>query len=103
MHEAYTSKASKTYGAYLKMASHARSDGALSKMNKELIAVGISVCNNCEPCTVWHIREALKAGAKEEQVLEAIEVAMEMGGGPTVVRSTFALKVLEHYKGQSPT
>jgi AhpD family alkylhydroperoxidase len=72
-------------------------------MNKELIAVGISVCNNCEPCTVWHIREALKAGAKEEQVFEAIEVAMEMGGGPTVVRSTFALKVLEHYKGQSPT
>ncbi|MGA3282547.1 MAG: carboxymuconolactone decarboxylase family protein [Smithella sp.] len=103
MHESFTSKGSKTYGAYLKMASHATNDGALSKMNKELIAVGISVCINCEPCTVWHVREALRAGAKEEMIIEAIEVAAEMGGGPTVARSSFALKVLEHLKGQSPT
>lgn len=103
MHETYTSRASKTYKAYLNMASHATRDGALSKMNKELIAVGISVCINCEPCAVWHIREARTAGATEDQIIEAIEVASEMGGGPTVARSSFALKVLEYFTEESPT
>ncbi|GAG96013.1 unnamed protein product [marine sediment metagenome] len=42
----------------------------------------------------WHINEAVNSGASEDQILEALEVAMEMGGGPATVLSRFALKVL---------
>ncbi|HMA46377.1 MAG TPA: hypothetical protein VKP11_04125, partial [Frankiaceae bacterium] len=28
----------------------------------------------------WHVEQAARAGADERQVLEAVEVAMEMGG-----------------------
>ncbi|MFW9784966.1 MAG: carboxymuconolactone decarboxylase family protein, partial [Candidatus Heimdallarchaeota archaeon] len=58
----------------------------------------ISVVINCESCMEWHIAEALKSGATEDQIIEAIEVAIEMGGGPATVTSRFALKVLEYYK-----
>lgn len=98
LHGSYTSRSSKVYEDYLKLVSHAMGNGSLLKMHKELIAVGVSVCINCEPCIVWHIREALNNGATDEQVTEAIEVAIEMGGGPVVARSSFALKVLEYYK-----
>jgi AhpD family alkylhydroperoxidase len=71
------------------------SDGALSKKHKELIAIGISVVINCESCMQWHIDQAAQAGAREREVLEAIEVGIEMGGGPATVSARFALEVME--------
>jgi AhpD family alkylhydroperoxidase len=70
-------------------------DGALPKKVKELIAIGISVVNNCESCMQWHIGEAVKDGASEKEILEAVEVAFEMGIGPAVVNGRFALEVME--------
>lgn len=85
---------SKVYRAFLDMESAAFSDGALDKMSKELIAIGISVVINCESCMQWHIEQAAKAGADERQVLEAIEVGIEMGGGPATAHARFALDVM---------
>ena len=62
-------------------------DGALPKKTKELIAVGISVITNCESCMQWHIQEAVNAGAQEREILEAVEVAFEMGIGPATVNT----------------
>ncbi len=96
-HEALLSKNSGVYRAFLDMEKNAFSDASLDKKSKELIAVGISVVIDCESCMEWHIKEAMKSGASEDQILEAIEVGMEMGGGPATVSSRFALKVLEYY------
>ncbi len=75
-------------------------DGALPKKVKELIAVGISVVNNCESCMQWHIGEAVKDGATEREILETVEVAFEMGIGPATVNGRFALEVMEElFKG----
>ncbi len=70
-------------------------EGALPKKTKELIAVGISVVNNCESCMQWHISEAVKDGATEKEILEAVEVAFEMGIGPATVNGRFALEVMD--------
>jgi AhpD family alkylhydroperoxidase len=84
---------SKTYKAFLEMEKVTFSDGALSKKIKELMASSISVVINCESCMEWHIRQAVKHGATREEVLEAVEVGMEMGGGPATVSARFALDV----------
>ncbi|HEY1206908.1 MAG: carboxymuconolactone decarboxylase family protein [Bryobacteraceae bacterium] len=86
---------SKVYGAFVEMERAAFSEGALAKKDKELIAVGISVVGNCESCMQWHIEQAARAGATFEQVLEAVEVAIEMGGGPATVAARFALEVMD--------
>lgn len=88
---------SNVYKAFLNMEKQSYSDGSLKKVYKELIAVGISIVINCESCMEWHIKEAIKSGASGKQILEAIEVGIEMGGGPATVSSRFALKVLEYY------
>jgi AhpD family alkylhydroperoxidase len=85
---------SKVYKAFLDMERVAFSDGQLTKQTKELIAVGISVVINCESCMQWHIEQAAKAGASERQVLESIEVAIEMAGGPATAHARFALEVM---------
>lgn len=86
---------SKTYRAFIGMETAAFSAGALGKKEKELIAVGISVRIDCESCMQWHIEQAARAGASYEEVLEAVEVGIEMGGGPATVSARFALKVME--------
>lgn len=94
-HKALVDKKSRVYAAFLAMENAAYSDGALPKKIKELIAVGISVRIDCESCMQWHIEQAAKAGATYEEVLEAVEVGIEMGGGPATVSARFALRVME--------
>ena len=86
---------SKVYNAFLEMERVTYADGALSKQAKELIAVGISVQMNCESCMQWHIEQAAASGAGMRQILEAVEVAIEMGGGPATVAARFALNVMQ--------
>ena len=86
---------SKTYEGFLQMERATYADGALSKRAKELIAIGISVEKNCESCMQWHIEQAAAAGAQMREVLEAVEVGIEMGGGPATVAARFALEVMQ--------
>ena len=86
---------SRVYEAFLEMESAAFSDGALPKKHKEMIAVGISVAIDCESCMQWHIEQAVAAGASHSEVFEAVEVGMEMAGGPGTVSARFALEVMD--------
>jgi AhpD family alkylhydroperoxidase len=94
-HSKLLSLKSKVYEAFLQMEKAAYRDGALPKKVKELIAVGISVVIDCESCMQWHIEQAAKAGANEQEMLEAVEVGIEMGGGPATVSARFALEVMD--------
>lgn len=85
---------SPVYKAFLDMEQAAFREGEITKMTKELIAVGISVVINCESCMQWHIEQAAQAGATEQQLLESIEVGIEMGGGPATAHARFALEVM---------
>jgi AhpD family alkylhydroperoxidase len=86
---------SKVYKAFLELERATYADGALLKKQKELIAIGISVVIDCESCMQWHIEQALQSGANFEETLEAVEVGIEMGGGPATVSARFALKVMD--------
>ena len=73
-------------------------NGDFSKKKKELIAIGISVVINCESCMEWHIKQAIDDGATEGEIIEAIEVGIEMSGGPGTASARFAMNVIEYYK-----
>jgi AhpD family alkylhydroperoxidase len=86
---------SKAYEAFLELENATYSEGTLPRRQKELIALGISVVIDCESCMQWHIEQAARAGAEMREVLEAIEVGIEMGGGPATVSARFALEVMK--------
>lgn len=98
---AYYEERSKVYNAFIDMENQAFSAGKLEKKYKEMIAIGISIHINCESCLEWHIHEALMAGATKDEIIEAIGVGIEMGGGPATVSSRFAMKVLEYYRQET--
>lgn len=67
----------------------------LDPATRELMAVSISVVKGCEDCILYHIDTAKKHGASEEAFIAALEVAVEMGGGPAVM---YAGKALEAWR-----
>ena len=94
---AFYSKKSEVYQKFCEMEQCTYKDGNLSRLQKELIAIGISLVIDCESCMEWHIKQAIDNGATEAEIIEAIEVGIEMGGGPTTASARFAMNVLEFY------
>lgn len=62
----------------------------LDERTKELIAVGASITANCQPCLEYHVTEALKRGASEEEIREAVGVGQRVRKGAASKMDEFA-------------
>ena len=71
-------------------------DGALPSVTKQLIAVAVAHTTQCPYCIKGHTRAALKAGASEQQIMEAIWVAAEMRAGGAYAHSALAIDTMQH-------
>ena len=71
--------------------------GALDAKTKQLIAVAVAHVTQCPYCIKGHTAEALKHGASEAQIMEAIWVAAEMRAGGAYAHANLALDtMLQH-------
>jgi AhpD family alkylhydroperoxidase len=61
---------------------------------RELIALAVAVTVQCDGCIVVHTDAALKNGATEEEILEALSVAVSVKAGSALIHSTRALDAL---------
>ena len=75
-------------------------DGALDPKTKELIALGIAISVRCEGCISFHVHDALKAGATRPEIVEAIGVAILMGGGPSLMYGVEAYEALGQFEAE---
>ncbi len=66
----------------------------LDDKGKELIAVGASITANCQPCLQYHVSEAQKAGANEEEIKEAVEVGKMVRSGAASKMNKFASELI---------
>lgn len=73
------------YEGFSALSGAAMADGALTKAQKEVIALAIAAANQCDGCIASHARSAARAGATAEQVAEAMGVVILMNGGPGTV------------------
>jgi AhpD family alkylhydroperoxidase len=74
--------------------------GALDAKTKELIALGIAVAIRCDSCIAFHVHAALAAGSSRAEVLDALGVAMLMGGGPAAMYACDALTALDQFEDE---
>ena len=72
-----------TSEAFSNFTGTAQSKGALTRREKKLIALGLSVYTRCEDCIVHHVYEALKLGITRKEILDAAGVGVVFGGGPS--------------------
>lgn len=79
-----------------KISKTATTAGSFSAAQKELVATAIAVVQGCEDCILYHVDGARRHGAAEADLVEVLEVAVEMGGGPALM---YAGKALEVFRG----
>lgn len=82
-------------GGVMQMHKDVTSDGTLDKKTKALIATAVSVKADCEGCITRHVGESLQFGATPDEIMEAVGVAILLGGGPCVVSGAKALAAIE--------
>ena len=80
----------------------AHADGALSRKQKELIAIAASILKGCERCISYHVRSATAAGATSDEMVEAGFVAVIMDGGPALAHMGSLLDAIEAHREESP-
>ncbi len=69
-------------------------EGTLSTLTKELMALAIGVSKQCTGCIAFHVRGAIRAGATREHIAETVGVAVMMGGGPAAI---YGVEVMTAY------
>jgi alkylhydroperoxidase AhpD family core domain len=86
-----------TFSGFVAMEQAASADGALSKLQKEFIALGIAVAMRCDACIVSHSKALATLGASREQVAEVLGTAIQMSGGPGLMYAAKALDVFDEF------
>ena len=75
-------------------------DGALSSKTKDLIAIAVAHVTQCPYCIRGHTASALRKGATQQEVMEAIWVAAEMRAGGAYAHSNLALDTMNQVEAK---
>jgi AhpD family alkylhydroperoxidase len=84
-----------TMAGFKQLGKGAYADGVLSNKVKELIALALSVASRCDGCVAYHAMRVHQLHATREEVLETLGVAIQMGGGPSMVYGGEALRAFD--------
>jgi AhpD family alkylhydroperoxidase len=83
------------------LAKGAMKSGALSSQYKELIALAIGVAGHCDGCIGFHAKALARAGIPREQIIEALAVAVYMGGGPSLMYAADAMLAFDEFQSEA--
>ncbi len=81
--------------AYSTFRKEVYKDGALSQKTKRLIALAAGLQAGCTRCVQGQTKDAVAAGATKAEILEAVAVAVVMGGTAVSAETWRVVKVLE--------
>ncbi|MDY6820067.1 MAG: carboxymuconolactone decarboxylase family protein [Deferribacterota bacterium] len=70
----------------------------LDTKTKELIALGCAIVSRCEYCIRAHLRNLIENGVTEGEIIDTLNVATTMAGGPGLAYSTLTYKLYKEMK-----
>jgi len=91
------------YAAFRTFGQRVFAAGALPSKTKQLIALAVAHVTQCPYCIRGHTDLAVKAGATEQEIMEAIWVAAEMRAGGAYAHSILAIDAMSHAPAKSGT
>lgn len=83
------------------MHAAALKDGAISHKAKELMCLCVAISIRCEGCILDHLHHAINAGATREEIIETINTAILMSGGPAYVYGGKAIEAMDEILGST--
>lgn len=76
-------------------------EGTLSEKTKQLIAVAVAHVTQCPYCIKGHTAQAMRKGATEQEIMEAIWIAAEMRAGASYAHANLAMQVMDEKRQEA--
>ncbi len=80
---------------FFNLDSRAYNDGALDGKTKELLGLTASMVLRCNDCIDYHVVQCVDAGWKDEELYDAFNVALIVGGSIVIPHLRHAVETLD--------
>ena len=70
-------------------------DGALPARTKELLGLVASAVLRCNDCIDYHLEQCAKSGSTKDEIVDALNVALVVGGSIVIPHMRHAIATLE--------
>jgi AhpD family alkylhydroperoxidase len=80
---------------FFNLDSRAYNDGALDGKTKELLGLTASMVLRCNECIDYHVVQCVDAGWKDEELYDAFNVALIVGGSIVIPHLRHAVETLD--------
>lgn len=77
--------------------AEAMQPGVLDKREKERIAFGMALTQQCHYCIALHIRACKNAGVTLEEIMDVCGIGIMMGGGPVLTHMAEVERALNEF------
>lgn len=95
MNEKILGSGFKDYQKFFALDNKAYLDGALPAKTKELMGLVASMVLRCNDCIFYHLDRSVVEGATREELYEAMNIALIVGGSIVIPHLRFAFESLE--------
>lgn len=80
---------------FFNMDANTYKDGALDSKTKELLGLVASMVLRCNDCIDYHLEQCAKSGSTKDEILDAMNVALIVGGSIVIPHLRRAVETLE--------
>jgi len=80
---------------FFNMDANTYRDGALDSKTKELLGLVASSVLRCNDCIDYHLEQCAKTGSTKEEILDAMNVALIVGGSIVIPHLRRAVETIE--------
>ncbi|MCZ7557679.1 MAG: carboxymuconolactone decarboxylase family protein [Bacteroidia bacterium] len=101
MNERILSAGLKEFNRFFALDTAAYREGALPVLTKELMGLVASMVLRCNDCIFYHLDRCVTEGATKDQVLEAMNIALVVGGSIVIPHLRYAMEVLDQLYADS--
>ena len=86
---------------FLRLDGATYEDGALDGRTTELLGLVASAVLRCNDCIDYHLEQCVKLGYTREQIVDALNVALVVGGSIVIPHARHAMLSLEELLNES--
>jgi AhpD family alkylhydroperoxidase len=83
------------FNRFFALDANAYAQGALSVKHKELMGLVGSMVLRCNDCIFYHLDRCVSEGCTREELHEAMQIALVIGGSIVIPHLRYAFEVLE--------
>jgi len=87
---------------FLRLDSATYEDGALPAKTKELLGLVASAVLRCNDCIDYHLEQCVKLGHTKAEIIDALNVALVVGGSIFIPHFRHAMLSLDELLGEKP-